>query len=179
MNRFREVSPYELAENPMKMIGKEWMLVSAAKDTPGEVFGTDYNTMTASWGGVGVLWAKPVAFVFVRPERHTYRFTEESPYMTLSFFGGEMKDVLAFCGKVSGRDTDKVKECSLTPVFKWDGDGRYVYFDEARCVLKLRRIYGESIDPAAFTDEAPLDFYRTDGLHKMYVCEITEVLVRD
>ena len=46
-------------------------------------------------------------------------------------------------------------------------------------MLKLRRIYGDSIDPAAFTDEAPLDFYRTDGLHKMYVCEITEVLVRD
>jgi len=179
MNSFTNISPYELAGNPMKMIGKDWMLVSAAKNTDGDSFGKDYNTMTASWGGVGVLWNKPVAFVFVRPERHTYLFTEDSPYMTLSFFGGEMRDALTFCGRNSGRDTDKAAECSLTPVFEQGENGRSVYFQEAKCVLKLRRIYADSIEPSAFVDQAPLEFYRTDGFHKMYVCEITDVLVKD
>lgn len=178
MSSFRQISPYELTENPMKMIGKDWMLVSAADGTDGTCFGKNYNTMTASWGGVGVLWGKPVAYVFIRPERNTYLFTEESEYMTLSFFGGERRDDLTFCGRNSGRDVDKAAKCGLTPVFEEDEGGRSVYFEEASCVMKLRRLYGDSIKPERFYDEAPLDFYRTDGLHKMYVCEICEVLVK-
>ena len=27
--------------------------------------------MTASWGGMGILWNKPVVFVFIRPQRFT------------------------------------------------------------------------------------------------------------
>ena len=179
MNNFKSISPYELAENPFHIIGMDWMLVSAAKNTDGDKFGTDYNTMTASWGGVGVLWNRPVAFVFVRPERHTFLFTEDSPFMTLSFFGGEMRSELTFCGRNSGRDTDKAAHCSLTPVFTGENEGRSVYFDEAKLVIKARKLYADSITPDAFIDKAPLDFYRTDGLHKMYVCEITEVLVRE
>ena len=178
MCSFKEISPYELTGNPLQMIGKDWMLVSAADGTEGAEFGKNYNTMTASWGGVGVLWNKPVAFVFIRPERNTYLFTEDSDYMTLSFFGGERRDALTFCGRHSGRDTDKAAECGLTPVFEEEDGGRSVYFEEATCVLKLRRLYGDSIKTDAFYDDAPLDFYRTDGLHKMYVCEIEKVLVK-
>lgn len=178
MNRFEHISPYELSENPLGMIGRDWMLVSAAKDTDGELCGNDYNTMTASWGGVGVLWGKPVAFVFIRPERHTFAFTEESEYMTLSFFGGEKRDELTYCGRNSGRDTDKATECGLTPVFESDESGRSVYFDEAVTVLKLRKLYADDIKESAFLDTAPLSYYEKDGYHKMYVCEITDVLVR-
>ncbi len=179
MNNFIEISPYELAANPMKMIGKDWMLVSAAKETDGEVFGKDYNTMTASWGGVGVLWNRPVAFVFIRPERHTYLFTEDSDTMTLSFFSSEWREALTFCGRNSGRDVDKAEKCGLTPVFTNDNGKRGVYFDEASCVMTLRKMYADSLETSCFSDEAPLEFYRTDGLHKMYVCEITSVLVRE
>lgn len=178
MNSFREIKPAELSGNVISKIGSEWMLVSAA-DFEGEAFGSDYNTMTASWGGIGFLWNRPVAFVFVRPERNTYQFTEKAEYMTLSFFGGKMKSELAFCGKTSGRDTDKVKACGLTPVFEELAEGeRGVYFDEAEEVLVLRKMYVSDIDREAFTDDAPLDFYRTDGLHRMYVCEIVKVLVK-
>ena len=178
MNDFREISPYELTGNPMTMIGKDWMLVSAADSSCDTTFGKSYNTMTASWGGVGVLWNKPVAFVFIRPERNTFLFTEKSDHMTLSFFGGERRDMLTFCGRHSGRDTDKVAECGLTPVFENENEGRSVYFEEACCVLKVRRLYADSIKTDSFYDNAPLDFYRTDGLHKMYICEIEKVLVK-
>ena len=176
---FKKITPNDIADNPFQLIGQDWMLITSADKEGDLVCGKDYNTMTASWGGVGVLWNKPVAFVFVRPERHTYLFTEDSPYMTLSFFGGEMRDALTFCGRNSGRDTDKAAECSLTPVFEQGENGRSVYFQEAKCVLKLRRIYADSIEPSAFVDQAPLEFYHTDGFHKMYVCEITDVLVKD
>lgn len=43
------------------MIGKEWLLITAEKDGKA-------NTMTASWGGVGVLWGKNVATLYIRPQ---------------------------------------------------------------------------------------------------------------
>ena len=60
----KEIKPEELQKNPFQMIGKEWLLVTAEKE--GKT-----NTMTASWGGVGIMWGKPVAYVFIRPQRYT------------------------------------------------------------------------------------------------------------
>jgi len=45
------------------------------------------GTMTASWGGLGVLWHRPIATIFVRPERHTYGFVETDDRFSIAFFG--------------------------------------------------------------------------------------------
>ena len=66
-------------EDIISIIGKEWMLITA-----GDI--QHFNTMTASWGGVGFLWGKPVAFVFIRPERYTHDFVEQYDRLTLTFF---------------------------------------------------------------------------------------------
>ena len=84
-------------EDVIKAIGKEWMLVTAG--TPDK-----FNTMTASWGGVGYLWNKAVAFVFIRPERYTHEFVENNERLTLAFLGNENREILNFCGTKSGRD---------------------------------------------------------------------------
>ena len=175
MSNYRKVSPYELSMNPAEEIGHGWMLVSAALPE-GDVFGRDYNTMTAGWGGIGELWGRPVAFVFVRPERHTYRFTEESPYITLTFLDNERRDALSLCGSLSGRDTDKAKLCGLVPIFTELGDGRAVYFEGARRVLILKKLYAAPLDTSKFIDAAPMRYYESDGVHKMYVCEIVTAL---
>ena len=64
MNGYKKIAPEAVSGNTFNMIGREWMLVTAT-DSEGKV-----NTMTASWGGVGVLWNRDVAFVFVRPQRY-------------------------------------------------------------------------------------------------------------
>ena len=107
----------DLKDNFFEAIGKEWMLITAGTKEK-------FNTMTASWGGIGWLWNKPVAFVFVRPERYTYEFIEKSDYLTLSFLGEENKKIHAVCGSKSGRNTDKVKETGLKPVFTEGGNVR-------------------------------------------------------
>ena len=76
--------------------------------------------MTASWGGVGVLWKKNVAFIFIRPQRYTFEFIENGEYLTLSFFDESYKKALGICGSKSGRDVDKMKETGLTPVTTHD-----------------------------------------------------------
>ena len=59
-----KIKPEELHENPFSLIGEDWMLVAASD-------GSRVNAMTASWGGMGILWNKKVAFVFIRPQRYT------------------------------------------------------------------------------------------------------------
>ncbi|MBQ3861455.1 MAG: flavin reductase [Clostridia bacterium] len=179
MNEFRKIQPEELSGNPFRLIGDDWMLVTSANPGDGLEGGRDYNTMTASWGGMGILWGGPVAFVFIRPQRHTYGFTEENARMTLSFFGGEYRAALNFCGSKSGRDYDKAKECGLTPVSDSDAHGRAVWFDEAKLVLKVRKLYAEPLKADAFLDPDARAVYPRDDFHKVYVCAIEEVLVRD
>lgn len=103
-----------LDENMMTAISREWMLVTAG--TPDSC-----NTMTASWGGTGFLWGKPVAFVFVRPERYTHEFIEKNDRLTLSFLGDAHRDVHKICGSKSGRDMDKIAAAGLSPVVLPDG----------------------------------------------------------
>ncbi len=169
MANFRKISPEALEGNAFQMIGRDWMLVTAT-DSNG-----DANTMTASWGGVGVLWNEPVAFVFVRPQRHTHKFTESGDVLTLSFFGGAQRDALVYCGRVSGRDEDKFKGSGLTPVKL----GAAVGFEEATAVLVCRKLYADVIKKDAFTDASLLKNYPDDDFHTVYVVKVEDVYVRD
>ena len=74
----QELAIKDLTENFFEAIGKEWMLVTSGSKEK-------FNTMTASWGGIGFLWNKAVAFIFIRPERYTYEFIEKNDMLTLSF----------------------------------------------------------------------------------------------
>ena len=111
MNAFlKEIKPANIKDNPFKLIGGDWMLITAGTKE-------SFNTMTASWGGLGVLWDKEVAFAFVRPTRHTFGFMEKSPVFTLSFFAEQYRPALEFCGAHSGRDVNKIAQTGLTPAF--------------------------------------------------------------
>lgn len=134
-----------------------------------------YNTMTASWGGLGVLWGKDIAFCVIRPGRYTYEFMEKADTFTLSFFGNEYKKALSFCGSHSGRDCDKAKETGLTPVESENGS---VYFGEARLVLECKKIYFDDINPENFIDPDIDSNYPKKDYHRMYVGEIVNVLAK-
>ena len=66
---FKEIKPEELKDNPFDLIGKEWMLITAGDERK-------CNTMTASWGGVGIMWSKPVATANYRDSRFTKEFVD-------------------------------------------------------------------------------------------------------
>jgi flavin reductase (DIM6/NTAB) family NADH-FMN oxidoreductase RutF len=170
MTEWRTVSPYDFDENIFHMIDREWMLVTAKHPQNDGV-----NTMTASWGGCGILWNKPVAFVFIRPQRHTYTFTETASLLTLSFFGEEYRDVLRFCGTASGRDCDKFAQTGLHAE---EIDGTAVP-REARVIFVCRKLYADRLQENAFVDTQMLSHYKNGDYHKMYICEIEKILVRD
>lgn len=157
------------SENQFDLIGKQWMLITAGTSDK-------FNTMTASWGGMGWLWNKPVAFIFVRPERYTHQFIENSEYLTLSFYDQKFRPALNLCGTKSGRDIDKVKETGLTPVATDNGS---VTFAEARLTLECRKLFKSDMKESNFIDkDVHTRWYNSNpggSLHSVYVVEIENV----
>ena len=137
----QELAIKDLTENFFEAIGKEWMLVTSGSKEK-------FNTMTASWGGIGFLWNKAVAFIFIRPERYTYEFIEKNDMLTLSFLGSGNRSIYNICGSKSGRLT-----------------------------LECRKLYGQLLSPEHFIDKSlPDKWYGAQGnFHKVYVVEILKV----
>lgn len=164
----KEINIESLNKNACQMIGKEWMLVTAAKD--GEV-----NTMTASWGGLGVMWGKNVAFIVIRPQRYTKEFIDASDTLSLTFYDEDRKKDLSYFGSVSGRDEDKISKAGYTVKF----DGETPYFEEANTVMIVRKLYEQEYRPECFIDkEAEAKWYPDKDYHTMYICEIEKVMVK-
>ena len=153
----------KLKENPFALIGNDWMLITAGTMQK-------WNTMTASWGGLGVLWGKNVSYIFVRPSRYTYQFLEESETYTLSWFDSTWRDALNLCGTKSGREVDKAAATGLTPV-EYAGS---VSFEQARLVLSCRKLYAQDMDPALFLEADLEKNYNGSDYHRFYVGEITD-----
>ena len=167
MNTFEHVHAQEV-DAIFNRIDKQWMLISA---TDGE----RANTMTASWGAMGILWHKPVAICFIRPQRYTYQFTEKSDYLSLAFLGEEYRDALVFCGRNSGRDGDKFERSGLTCAYTESG---VPYPEEAQMVMICRKLYADDMKKSAFIDTDMFKHYPIDDFHRVYICEIEDVLVR-
>lgn len=170
MEQFHKYPANKIDYRPVKEIGNDWMLITARKKD-----GT-VNTMTASWGGIGVLWGKTVAFCFIRPQRYTLEFTEEAEAFSLSFFGGEKKEALTLCGRTSGRDCDKI---TLAGLHVADFEGVPAFLEATR-VMKVKKLYKDVIRPEAFLDPALAALhYKEEDYHVVYVAEILDVFERE
>ena len=134
------------------------------------------NTMTASWGCAGILWNKPVAVCFIRPQRYTYGIVEDTDSLTLSFFpANEHREALRYCGTRSGRDGDKFAATGLTVAYT---EERIPYPAEANLVLVCRKLYADDLKENRFIDPDMLKHYAAKDYHRFYICEIINVLVR-
>lgn len=165
----KRIKPTAVGDNVFSLIGTDWMLITAG--TP-----ESYNTMTASWGGMGVLWNKQVCFCFVRPTRYTHEFMEKSSHFTLSFFDDSYREALNFCGSNSGREVDKAEKTGLTPVRSGSGA---VYFEQARMVFECEKIYFQDLIPDNFLKREIEGNYPQKDYHRMYIGEITACLLRE
>lgn len=162
------ITPEQLQRSVFTMIGKDWLLITAKK-------GNQVNTMTASWGGMGILWNKQVAFLFIRPQRYTKEFVDASDTLSLSFYDESYRKQLSYLGTVSGRDEDKIKKANLHITFDEDTP----YFEEANTILIGRKLFTQQLDKESFLNHELRDSnYPNDDYHWVYVVEIEKVLTK-
>lgn len=166
MSLFKEINIKNFSPNPFEIKDK-WMLISAAK-ADGTV-----NTMTASWGSFGIMWNKEVVFIVIRPQRFTREFVESSESLSLTYFDDSYKKALAYLGKASGRDEDKITKAGLSVAM----DNGVPYFEEAERVIFAKKLFVQRIEEGAFLDEKIIDrWYPEKDFHYLYIAEITKVL---
>lgn len=170
MNHTFQPYPVELLDfNPFSKIGKEWMLITAGNKEKA-------NTMTASWGGVGVLWGKNVVYVFIRDTRYTKEFIDKEDTFSLTFLDESYRSALKYLGAVSGRDEDKIGGARMHLDYYQD---QTPYIDEGNLVIVCRKMSATRMTEEQFIDPEIADQWYSDGnMHTMYIGEILEVLAR-
>ena len=144
---------------------KKWALLTAGnKDS--------FNTMTVSWGGMGTIWGKPVATVYVRTSRYTHEIMDREGYFTVSFYPEEYRKVLGVLGSKSGRDMDKMNGSGLTAKALQES----VTFEEAEITLVCRKMFMQRLEPSNITDPDAAKFYAGDAPHDMYIGEVVDII---
>ena len=167
---FREIDPQKLSCAPFDLIGNKWLLICA----PDAEKHSGANAMTASWGGLGVIWNKNVATVYVRPQRHTFTLMENGELCSLCFLGQEFRDALKLCGTKTGKNMDKIQAAGLDVCFE---DGVPV-IEQSDLVLICKKAYSDFLKEDYFNDPAHLSSYPNKDFHKMYILEIKKILVK-
>ena len=166
MNNFKEISPLMLRKNPFEAIGKDWMLITAGNKEKA-------NTMTASWGGLGVMYGKNVAYIVVRPQRYTKEFLDKEETFSLSFLDKNHRDVLNYLGTVSGRNEDKIAKSGLTLDFLEETP----YFNEATQVLICKKLYRQPMnEESILVEKINSTWYPAKDYHILYIAEIIKAL---
>ena len=149
----------------LTVFDKKWALLTAGnKDS--------FNTMTVSWGGMGTIWGKPVATVYVRTSRYTHEFMDREDYFTVSFYPEKYRKAMAVMGTKSGRDINKDEASGLTvkPI------GQVVAYEEAEVTIICRKIYWQDLVRENIPKDEVERFYTEEEPHRMFIGEVVEII---
>ena len=144
---------------------KKWALLTAGSMDK-------FNGMTISWGGLGTIWGKPVATVYVRESRYTHEFMDANEFFTVSFFPDEYKKQLGVLGSKSGRDMDKMNDSGLTAVEA----GESVSYKEAELTLVCKKLFKQRLELDKIPEDIVDAMYADGDAHDMYIGEVVEMI---
>lgn len=158
----------ELTLKTISTWDNDWFLLTAGDFELGK-----FNSMTISWGSIGVIWRKPFVQVVVRPTRYTHEFIENYPDFTICAFDEKFRKILNRMGAKSGRDIDKIGKSGLTPVSS--KVVRAPSFEEAHLIIECRTIYKAPFDPKLFISSEIESCYPAKDYHTCYYGEIMNI----
>lgn len=171
---FKEISPEEITDNVFTLVGKIFPVVTVGKEN-------NYNSMTASGGGMGMLFKKPTTMLLFPSNRYTLELIQKEKTYTMSYFPDKYKKQVIFLGSKSGKNSEKMKEVELSSIQTPSGD---ITFKEARLIIecKLLQITTPNF-PNDFYSKEAIDYmkepYKDPNQHRKYVFgEITHVWLK-
>ena len=102
----KHIEVFDYAKEIMMAVEKGVLLTTKTDDK--------VNSMTISWGTLGIEWNKKIFTVFVRENRFTKFQLEKNPEFTINIPLGDFnKKILGYCGSKSGHDVDKISDLEL------------------------------------------------------------------
>lgn len=146
------------------------------------------NSMTISWGTLGVEWNKPIFTAFVRTGRFTHGMLNDNAEFTVNIpVNGCDHAILNFCGTKSGRDNDKIAVLGLTAV-KADVVSVSA-IKELPLTLECRVVYRQLQDASAMPQSIKDRFYPqgdpeaalkgNSDMHEVFCGEIVKAYILD
>ena len=167
---FQDMSLEYFEDNPFNKIGEGFALTTEADGK--------LNSMTAAWGGVGVMWGKNVAYVVVRDSRYTKEIIDKTDKFSMTFFAEDDKKakmLLKYMGAVSGRDEDKIKGAKITI----DHYNDVPYIDEGTLVFICKKLFVAPMSKDFYIDKEIYEkYYPTGDNHNIFIAEIETMLAR-
>ena len=151
-------------EETVKAFGEDRvLLVSRGKDSLP-------NVMAIGWGTTGIIWRRPIFVVLVRPSRYTYKLIEGAGEFTVNIVPPELKEVVQYCGTVSGRDHDKFKEKNLTAIPSKKVETPII----KECILhfECRVVHKSDLIPSELEKSIVNSLYPKGDFHRVYFGEI-------
>lgn len=163
----KEIQIKDFDENIFELIDKDWLIINSYSEEK-------VNSMTASWAGMGILWNKNVAYLFVRPQRYTQELLKNNEYFSISVFDEKYRDELNYLGRASGRNENKLEKVGFT--VKWD-ENKAPMIKEARFNIMVKKLYCQQMVAESFIDKSLIEKnYPENDFHYMYVVEILKIL---
>lgn len=158
----------EIRLKSFSIFDDNWFLL-----TCGDMEKHQFNTMTISWGSIGIMWNKPFIQVVVRPTRYTFEFMQEYPDFSVCAFPESFRKALSLLGSESGRDGDKIAKSGLTPI-----SGSKInspVFKESNLIFECRKIYSDVFRPQQFIDPEIERVYENNDYHTIYYGEVLAI----
>lgn len=155
----KEIQVFDYASEIMNAVKTGVLLTTKADDK--------VNSMTISWGTLGIEWGKTIFTVFVRENRFTKQQLEKNPEFTINIPLGEFdKKILGICGTKSGHETDKISELNLT--LESPNNISVPAIKELPLTLECRVVYKQKQDDNEITEESKNKFYPQDVESSFY-----------
>ncbi len=128
------------------------------------------NAMAIGWGTIGIIWRKPMFVVLVRPSRYTHKLIEEAGEFTVNIVPPQLKEVVQYCGTVSGRGHNKFKEKQLTAIPSQKVKVPII----KECVLHFECgvVYKSDLTPSELEKAIIPSLYPKGDFHRVYYGEI-------
>lgn len=128
------------------------------------------NVMAIGWGTLGIFWRRPIFVVSVRPSHYSHKLIEKAGEFTVNIAPPQLKEVVKYCGTVSGRDHDKFKEKGLTAI----PSERVKTPIIKECIIhfECRVVYKSDLIPSELEKTIIPSSYPNGDFHRFYFGEI-------
>lgn len=172
----KEINVFEYAPHIMEHLRRGGILATVKAEDK-------VNSITIGWGTIGIEWNKPLFQIYVRECRHSKAMLDKAGEFTVNIpleRTDRTREILAFCGTKSGRDTDKAAALGLT--LEEGAQISTPAIRELPLTLECRVIYSVRQDGTRMPHDAMQRYYpnwaeNPDDVHSVYYGEIVAAYI--